>query len=911
MGDHQSGTLPSTAAAPFPLYPALFVTVAVITCTVYANLSFAVTDPADYRFFPPFRPHFNANCSTALGGECYQIAKSMVAGEGFANPFKERTGPTAWSAPVRPVMLAGLLWAFDGNRAAVAAVMIVVQNAVLIGTWFLVVAVFRRTVVKSQVSPWAAAAAYVGLLVCDFHSWFQSPTDGWLVLLALDLIVVGSCWWRPLDGFPKALAWGLLGGISALINPIVGFTWGTLAVVTGCRQRARSRLLVTMLAAALTLSPWTIRNYLVFGRLIPVKSNAAYELYQSQCLQPDGLIRHATFASHPHMLPGRERQQYKDLGETAFLDAKRQRFWQSVSADPMGFIKRVADRFFGVTLWYVPFDRASEARRPWLLWVNRLIYPLPFLGLLVLACSAGRERLHGVQWAVMGVYVFYLLPYVGISYYDRYMLPLLAVKALLAIWAADRLLHWMRRPTMVDEPEKTKTRTGRQDSVAVWKIAAVCLLAVLALAGAWWYLQPPRHITRGPANRSSKPNIIVILADDFGYECVGAYGGKSYKTPNLDKLAASGMRFENGYAQPLCTPTRVQLMTGRYNVRNYINFGTLDRWATTFAHLLKMIGYCTCMVGKWQLGEDFALPAHFGFDEYCLWQLTRRPPRYANPGLEINGKEINCQNGEYGPDIVNDYAMDFLKRKKDQPFLLYYTMMLPHSPFQPTPDSPDWNPRAMGERINQHDRHFGEMTTYMDKLIGKLVARLDELKLRDNTVIIFLGDNGTDVGISSRLGDKLIQGGKGSTTSAGMHVPLIVNWPGTVPAGKTCRDLVDSTDLLPTLCDVTGATLPADLKIDGRSFAPQLRGDKGRPRDWYYCWYARDGGPVATREFAATDRYKLYRTGELYDYQADPLETESLSDPPPEAAAMVRMLRGVLEEYKNARPAEYKKGDKR
>ena len=107
-----------------------------------------------------------------------------------------------------------------------------------------------------------------------------------------------------------------------------------------------------------------------------------------------------------------------------FLDQKRQRFWQSVSADPIGFIKRVADRFFGVTLWYVPFDRTGEAKRPWLLWLTRLIYPLPFLGILILAYSAWRERLHVVQWAVIGVFVFYLLPYIGISYYDRYVLPL-------------------------------------------------------------------------------------------------------------------------------------------------------------------------------------------------------------------------------------------------------------------------------------------------------------------------------------------------------------------------------------------------------------------------------------------------------------------------------------------------------
>ena len=134
-----------------------------------------------------------------------------------------------------------------------------------------------------------------------------------------------------------------------------------------------------------------------------------------------------------------------------------------------------------------------------------------------------------------------------------------------------------------------------------------------------------------------QPNIILILADDLGYETLGANGGESYKTPNLDRLAATGMRFEHCHVQPLCTPTRVQLMTGMYNVRNYIDFGTIDPQATTFGNLLKNAGYATGIAGKWQLGRDKDLPQRFGFDEACLWQHTRRPPRYANPGLEYNG----------------------------------------------------------------------------------------------------------------------------------------------------------------------------------------------------------------------------------------------------------------------------------
>src|SRR5262245_36517011 len=229
---------------------------------------------------------------------------------------------------------------------------------------------------------------------------------------------------------------------------------------------------------------------------------------------------------------------------------------------------------------------------------------------------------------------------------------------------------------------------------------------------------------------SAKPNIILILADDLGYEPLGANGGTSYKTPVLDRLAAGGVRFEHCYAQPLCTPTRVQLMTGAYNVRNYTTFGEMSPQMSTFGNLFQRAGYATCMAGKWQLGRDAALPAKFGFDEHCLWQLTRRPPRYANPGLEINGVETNFNRGQYGPDLVSEYALGFIERHKDKPFFLYYTLMLTHAPYQPTPDSPDWDPKATGEEVNQAPKHFGDMVAYMDKLIGRLEAKLDELKLR-------------------------------------------------------------------------------------------------------------------------------------------------------------------------------------
>lgn len=422
-----------------------------------------------------------------------------------------------------------------------------------------------------------------------------------------------------------------------------------------------------------------------------------------------------------------------------------------------------------------------------------------------------------------------------------------------------------------------------------------------------------------PARNTPRPNIILIMADDLGYECLGANGGTSYPTPHLDQLAAGGARFEYCYSQPLCTPTRVQLMTGIYNVRNYDHFGVLPKDQTTFGNLLRDAGYKTCIVGKWQLGHDFALPEHFGFDEHCLWQLTRRPERYRNPGLEINGKEIDYTGGEYGPDIVNDYAIDYVTRMKAEPFFLYYPMILTHSPFPPTPDSPDWNGKVAtaaggkkgrkGAKAQGDGNHFDDMVTYMDKLVGKLVTRLDTLKIRERTLVIFLGDNGTGRGLTSMMGERRVVGGKGNTDQSGMHVPLIVSMPGTIQAGQVRRDLVDTTDFLPTLCAAAGVDVSSRLEIDGRSFWPQLRGESGTPREWIYSWYAKDGGQKAAAEFARDHDYKLYRDGRFFsvaagDLDRAPLDVEKLDDA---AAASKRKLQAALDRYTVARPAKFVK----
>jgi hypothetical protein len=224
------------------------------------------------------------------------------------------------------------------------------------------------------------------------------------------------------------------------VNPAAGLTWGLLSLLVGARDRAWSRLALAGLVAGLTLLPWTVRNYLVFGHLIPVKSNLAYELYQSQCMQPDGLVQRRTLALHPYTAATREGREYNSLGEMAFLDRKREQFWEAVSSQPFDFLRRMARRFLAATLWYEPFNPPQEARRPWVLWLSRLAHPLPFLALLALVATSARRPLQRAQWVAIGVYLLYLLPYVVVSYYERYAVPLLGVKVLLVVWASELAL---------------------------------------------------------------------------------------------------------------------------------------------------------------------------------------------------------------------------------------------------------------------------------------------------------------------------------------------------------------------------------------------------------------------------------------------------------------------------------------
>ena len=427
------------------------------------------------------------------------------------------------------------------------------------------------------------------------------------------------------------------------------------------------------------------------------------------------------------------------------------------------------------------------------------------------------------------------------------------------------------------------------------------------------------NLEKSSESENKRPNIILIMADDLGYETINANGGTSYRTPNIDKMASEGMRFEHCYAQPLCTPSRVKLMTGIYNVRNYVRFGLLDTSQTTFGHIFKKAGYETCIIGKWQLGKDPLSPVGAGFDEHCLWQVTKgrvdstgRDTRFSQPVLEVNG-EIKKYNGEndFGPKIVSDYGLDFIERSAsaDKPFLLYYPMILTHCPFSVTPDSKDWvtNDTSVMTYKGQPE-YFGDMMSYTDKIIGNINSKLEELGIADNTLVIFTGDNGTDVPIVSEMNGVKIAGAKGKSIDAGTRVPLIVKWPGKIQAGKTSDNLVDLSDFLPTICEASNTIVPDSLDLDGRSFYGQLINQNPNPRDWIYNWYSRSGDVEKASVFARTQRYKLYDNGNFFEVpldllEEDPIDINTISM---EEKETYDMLKNVLEGYKSRRLEEIK-----
>jgi len=281
--------------------------------------------------------------------------------------------------------------------------------------------------------------------------------------------------------------------------------------------------------------------------------------------------------------------------------------------------------------------------------------------------------------------------------------------------------------------------------------------------------------------------------------------------------------------------------------------------------MLKQAGYATAVAGKWRQLSYFTSREDglaWGFDEFLIWGVDNageKDNRYWNPVYNHNGQPLADTNGKYGPDLLHEFVVGFTRRHRDQPFFVYYPMPLIHRPIERTPDSP---PGRAGDKAL-----YPDTIVYLDKLVGKLVAELDTLRLREKTLIVFAGDNGS-VGQGVVHG-RVIDGHKGLLNEGGSRVPLIANWKGVTPRGKVLSDLVDFTDFFPTFVEVAGAKLPGGVTIDGHSFEPQLRGEKGNPRSWVYLqlgkdWYVRDAA------------WKLTRAGELFDMTDAPFKQKPI-----------------------------------
>ena len=398
--------------------------------------------------------------------------------------------------------------------------------------------------------------------------------------------------------------------------------------------------------------------------------------------------------------------------------------------------------------------------------------------------------------------------------------------------------------------------------------------STLLAAGTLVLASPGALVAAEPKAAVGKPNIVFILADDLGLDGVGCYGSDTYKkqTPNIDALARTGTRFEACYASPWCGPSRCLLLTGRYAFRTgglgngswrQGGPGPKSQDEYPIARLLKENGYTTCQTGKWrQVGET---PKDWGFDEYCTDEFGTAGGWHWKKSYIKNGETVNTDKEVYYPDVVHDFAIDFINRNKEKPFFLYYATRLVHWPMERTPDS---KPGTTDEKAR-----YADNLAYLDKQVALIVKELERRHLREKTLIVFSADNGTqgprrgprgqNPNFATTVNGRVISGYKGQHLEGGSRVPLIANWPGVTPPGRVLKDLIDFSDMYPTFAEIAGAPMPRDLPFDGQSYAPQLRGQTGKPREWVYVqsgnqWYVRSPG------------WKLTHSGDLFDMKDAP-----------------------------------------
>lgn len=442
-------------------------------------------------------------------------------------------------------------------------------------------------------------------------------------------------------------------------------------------------------------------------------------------------------------------------------------------------------------------------------------------------------------------------------------------------------------------------------------------------------------LPRGSAQPPQRPNIVFILLDNVGQEWFGCYGSEEGCTPNIDQLAKSGVRAEHCYTPPVCGPSRTVLLTGRYphstgfrlhhDAALYSGGGLDPQRETLFPRLFREAGYATAISGKWQVNNLYDEPdvlTRHGFDEQLVWpgsidaakvgaaemarfhDIVRRESyeeavafnqhiesRYWDPVFLRNGQRETL-SGQFGPDVIQAFALDFLRRHKDQPFLLYVPMVLTHGqnfsfPVVPTPRN-----RA-ADRPQQE--MFADMLRYADQLVGEVVSELERLGLRDNTMLFVASDNGTESHFHARRSGRVVKGELYSLSEAGGDVVLLANNPRLVPGGRTLP-LADFTDIYPTLCDLTGIARPKDHKLDGQSFASYLLGKPGAvpPRKWILNEYH-------TTRVVRDEQYKLYSDGRLFDANKDPAEQHDLAT---STDARIVAARQRLEKVLSSLPAD-------
>jgi arylsulfatase A-like enzyme len=391
-----------------------------------------------------------------------------------------------------------------------------------------------------------------------------------------------------------------------------------------------------------------------------------------------------------------------------------------------------------------------------------------------------------------------------------------------------------------------------------------------------------------PHTDGKQLNIILIMSDDVSPDLYGCYGNKKVETPNIDRMATDGVMFRTCWASALCAPARALIMTGRYGNRTGFYHNGLQipqkdgsnellKYNHSFAKLLKQAGYATAIAGKWHCSSNRPESPEGGFDEYCFWEgvaeiekLPGKPEfagawenktdntttsRYWHPGIIRNHKLVRTRPTDFGPGIFADFVCDFIERKRNQPFLVYYPMVAPHGTREGHTTTPLRGKAGEMSRASPEETQarFEALNEYIDVLIGRIRDKINDLGLTDNTIFIYCSDNGTAVTAKSRGVER------------GCRVPFVVSGAGVKKRGAT-DEITDFSDILPTLVDFAGAKVPDGYEIDGKSLKPFLTGRTDTHRDWIYS-------VIGTTQLVRTRRYLLEAVnpmlgtpqGRLYD----------------------------------------------